>query len=215
MSLSSFLYRILLMRLVELTPPSTDQSKGARIFPHFTYGLISSVLREQSTIGVWKTWLENTMPLRYSVKKPCFTPLQVKRNFKKVPNKIILIMHALVKIGYLLSVSSLRWRMLPGFLPFKNLKSDLWLNSRSDFSLGEAKRTKLKSSTFWMAWMIQWTLFCFWVCWPGDLDMIGLQFLRRDRIWGIAHKVMPLERFGEGYDISDAWRSSDKAHQSV
>lgn len=139
MSLSSFLYRILLMRLVELTPPSTDQSKGARIFPHFTYGLISSVLREQSTIGVWKTWLENTMPLRYSVKKPCFTPLQVKRNFKKVPNKIILIMHALVKIGYLLSVSSLRWRMLPGFLPFKNLKSDR-SGSALNMDPGQAQR---------------------------------------------------------------------------
>ena len=45
--------------------------------------------------------------------------------------------------------------------------------------------------------------------------MIGLQFLRRDRIWGIAHKVVALERLGEGYDISDAWRSSDKARQSV
>ena len=38
--------------------------------------------------------------------------------------------------------------MLPGFLPFKNLKSDLWLNSRSDFSLGEAKRTKTQKLNF-------------------------------------------------------------------
>ena len=45
--------------------------------------------------------------------------------------------------------------------------------------------------------------------------MIGLQFLRRDRIWGIAHEVVPPEGFGKGYDISDAWCSSDKAHQSV
>lgn len=45
--------------------------------------------------------------------------------------------------------------------------------------------------------------------------MIGLQFLRRERIWGIAHEVVPLEGFREGYDISDAWCSSDKAYQSV
>ncbi|KAB1260835.1 hypothetical protein Cadr_000024361 [Camelus dromedarius] len=49
----------------------------------------------------------------------------------------------------------------------------------------------------------------------GDLDVIGLQFLRRDRVWGIAHEVVPPERFGEGYDVSDARCSSDKAHQSV
>lgn len=45
--------------------------------------------------------------------------------------------------------------------------------------------------------------------------MIGLQFLRRDRIWGIAHEVMSPEGLWEGYDISDASRSSDKAYQSV
>lgn len=45
--------------------------------------------------------------------------------------------------------------------------------------------------------------------------MIGLQILRRDKIWGIAHEVLPPEGFWEGYDISDAWRSSDKADQSV
>ena len=45
--------------------------------------------------------------------------------------------------------------------------------------------------------------------------MIGLQVLGRDGIWGMAHEVVPPEGFGEGYDISEAWRSSDDAHQSV
>lgn len=74
---------------------------------------------------------------------------------------------------------------------------------------------KTKSSTFCLARRIQWVLFRFFVCWPGDLNMIGLQILRRDKIWGIAHEVLPPEGFWEGYDISDAWRSSDKADQSV
>lgn len=55
----------------------------------------------------------------------------------------------------------------------------------------------------------------FWVCWPCDLDVVGLQFFRRHRIWGIAHEVMSSVGFGEGYDISDAWGSSDKTQQSV
>lgn len=45
--------------------------------------------------------------------------------------------------------------------------------------------------------------------------MIGLQVLRRDKIWGVAHEVLPSEGLWEGYDISDARRSSDKAYQSV
>lgn len=79
----------------------------------------------------------------------------------------------------------------------------------------EAKGMRRKSSTFWMVWVIQWVLSRFRVCWPGDLNMIGLQVLGREEIRGIAHEVVSPEGFWEGYDISDAWRSSDKAYQSV
>lgn len=104
--------------------------------------------------------------------------------------------------------------MLPGDLLPQDF-SALWQGSGSHFSLEEAKVTRPKSSTFWMAWITRRALFCFWVCWPGDLDVIGLQFLRRDEIWGIAHEVVPPEGLGEGDDVSDAWCPGDKTYQPV
>lgn len=53
-SLSTLIYRILLMRLLELISPSADQSKG-QAFSLISHDLITSVLSEQPTIQVRKT----------------------------------------------------------------------------------------------------------------------------------------------------------------
>lgn len=53
-SLSTLIYRILLMRLLELISPSADQSKG-QAFSLISHDLITSVLSEQPAIQVWKT----------------------------------------------------------------------------------------------------------------------------------------------------------------
>lgn len=158
-------------------------------------------------------WLENTISLCYSNKEPSFTPFQIKRNFKKVldnPSNAHYHKNWMPFICFFIEVKECS-------LDFFHLKTWSQICGRTpDLILALGKQgTKFNSSTFWTALMIRWALFCFCICWPGDLDVIGLQFLRRDRIWGIAHEVVPPEGFGEGYDISDAWCSSDKAHQSV
>lgn len=45
-------------------------------------------------------------------------------------------MHVIMKTGYCFFIEVRLWHR---FLPSKNLKSDLWLNSRSDFVLKEIK----------------------------------------------------------------------------
>lgn len=53
-SLSTLTCRILPMRLLELIPPSADQSKGQAV-SLISHDLITSVLSEQPTIQVQKT----------------------------------------------------------------------------------------------------------------------------------------------------------------
>lgn len=188
MSLSRLFYRILLVKLVALTSPSTDQSNGAIIFPHF-YMWFDYLCPKRT---VYYLSIKNVILKKFQINNPsnaCY-----HENW-------ILFLHWGEDCS--LDFFHLKtWSQICGRTP------DLIL------ALGK-QRTKLNSSTFWKAWMIWWALFCFCICWPGDLDVIGLQFLRRDKIWGIAHEVVPTEGFGEGDDISDAWCSSDKAHQSV
>lgn len=118
-----------------------------------------------------------------------------------------------VETGHLPSAASPR-RMLPGDLLPHDF-SALWRDAGSHSGLEEAKVTGPQSSTLWTAWLTQRALFCFGVCWPGDLDVVGLQLLRRDEIWGVAHEVVPPEGLGEGDDVPDAWRPGDETHQPV
>lgn len=205
MSLSTLIYRILSMKLLELIPPSVDQSKGAGIFSHFTHDSITFVLSEQLTIQVRKTWLENSHDM---------TATHLAKEKEKVPNKKVLIMHVFKsKLDIFYLCLHCEDCCLASF--HLNTCQVCGRTTHQIRALRKQNRMRLKSSTFWMVWVIQWVLVCFWVSWPGDLDMIGLQFLRRDKIWGTAHEVVPPEGFREGYDISDARCSSDKAYQSV